>query len=399
MKILLGGVPFGCNNIGDEAILACVIAIFRRVKPEAELIVATGDRPGTEKKFQVATVPLYGFDRTLPVDGFKQALNGVDVYVWAGATGLSDYPLMGCDLLEIAQAGGVKTIIWNVGMNDALNPAFFKMRGKKLQLCQIFKKFTGIDLQRMREDRKIQSARERLAGTLSKCELVVLRDQRSLNELRKCAPFPNAIHGADSAILQPGTDMLPWSPEESKCFQQASKHLAICISDQNPIQEFDEFCSWLDRLLASHPELQTVMIPMNPITDFGLMKRIHEQLENRSQALLLRLPEPEQVQELVGKCDLVISSRLHLMILALNRCVPGIGIARGSKIPFFLDEFGLPCAGTTDQIDFEALSKHTDYYLKANNFREAALRRREKMLIDLEAAIKRLENALYTQLG
>ena len=31
MKILLGGVPFGCDNIGDEAILASVIGLVRGI--------------------------------------------------------------------------------------------------------------------------------------------------------------------------------------------------------------------------------------------------------------------------------------------------------------------------------------------------------------------------------
>ena len=41
MKILLGGVPFGSGNIGDEAILGCVVNIFQRNFPDAELAVAT----------------------------------------------------------------------------------------------------------------------------------------------------------------------------------------------------------------------------------------------------------------------------------------------------------------------------------------------------------------------
>ena len=55
MKILLGGVPFGCDNIGDEAILASVIGVFRRICPPAELVVCTGDREGTERTFGLKT--------------------------------------------------------------------------------------------------------------------------------------------------------------------------------------------------------------------------------------------------------------------------------------------------------------------------------------------------------
>ena len=35
MRLLLGGIPLGCDNIGDEAILECVVAMLRRLA-EAE---------------------------------------------------------------------------------------------------------------------------------------------------------------------------------------------------------------------------------------------------------------------------------------------------------------------------------------------------------------------------
>ena len=41
MKILLGGIPLGCDNIGDEAILACVVKMLRESLPGVELAVAT----------------------------------------------------------------------------------------------------------------------------------------------------------------------------------------------------------------------------------------------------------------------------------------------------------------------------------------------------------------------
>ena len=86
MKILLGGVPFGCDNIGDEAILASVIGLVRGIRPDAELVVSTGDRAGTERKFGLKTVPLYGFAPAEPAERLREALDGVDFYIWAGAT-------------------------------------------------------------------------------------------------------------------------------------------------------------------------------------------------------------------------------------------------------------------------------------------------------------------------
>ena len=40
LKILLGGVPLGCDNVGDEAIITCVVQLLREIVPEAELTVS-----------------------------------------------------------------------------------------------------------------------------------------------------------------------------------------------------------------------------------------------------------------------------------------------------------------------------------------------------------------------
>ena len=60
MKILLGGVPLGCDNIGDEAIIAGVVKMLKESIPGVELTVATAD-PATAANLGVNVVPLFGF--------------------------------------------------------------------------------------------------------------------------------------------------------------------------------------------------------------------------------------------------------------------------------------------------------------------------------------------------
>ena len=43
MRILLGGIPLGCDNIGDEAIVSCVVKMLKESLPGVELTVATAD--------------------------------------------------------------------------------------------------------------------------------------------------------------------------------------------------------------------------------------------------------------------------------------------------------------------------------------------------------------------
>jgi len=396
-KILLGGVPFGCDNIGDEAILASVIGLVRGICPDAELLVSTGDRTGTERKFGLKTVPLYGFDPSVPAERLAEALDGVDLYIWAGATGLSDYPEMACTLLEVAQARGVRTIVWGVGMNDVFNPSFFTLHGKKKKLADTVKACCGFDLEKRWIARRVRYIRQRLAGTLGRCELIVLRDPKSLEVLRLCAPFPDAVAGADTAILQKqcAPEALPWADAERDLFRSASARLAVCVSEQSRIREFDRFTGWLDNMLETHPGLLAVTIPMNPKTDFRVMEEMKRMSKHPGRILSLRFLEPEEVQAVAAECSVIVSSRLHLLILGLNNLVPGVGIARGSKIEYFLSRFGLTTAGSTDSLDLPRLTESVEHALAhQDEFKRHAATVRAGLLADLKRAESLLEQKL-----
>ena len=397
MKILLGGVPFGCDNIGDEAILASVIGVVRGICPDAELVVSTGDRAGTERKFGLKTVPLYGFDPAVPAERLGEALDGVDFYIWAGATGLSDYPEMACTLLETAQSKGVRTIVWGVGMNDAFNPVYFKLHGKKKKLADILKTCCGFDLEKRWIERRVRYIRQRLARSLGRCELIVLRDSKSLEVLRLCAPFPDAVAGADTAILQKqcAPDALPWNESERDLFQSSSVRMAVCVSEQNRIREFDKFIAWIDSMIETHSEMLVVTIPMNPKKDFRVMEEMKQRSKHPGRILSLCFLEPEEVQAVAAECSVIVSSRLHLLILGLNNLVPGIGIARGSKIEYFLSRFALMTAGTTDALDLPRLTESVEWALThQDEFKQRAASVRAGLLADLDRAKELLKQTL-----
>ena len=378
MRILLGGVPFGCDNVGDEAILNCVIRIFRRNFPEAELAVATGEPEATAARYPVRALPLFGFDPAVPLRQFRRAVRHFDWYVWAGATGLSDYPALGAAFLEAAQAAGAKTVIWQVGMNSELNPAFFRLGGRRRKLAECL----GGALRW--EDWLERRMRIRLQACVSRCDLVILRDQASLIELHRSGDFPAAFYGADSAILQesaPGRLLAP-APD-------GAPSIGICVSAQNALRPSAELAALLERF---HRELKAriVFIPMNPRTDRALMEEIRQRLSFADRTVMVEQFEPDEVQNIVGGCDLLISSRLHLLILGLNKLVPGIGIARGSKIANYLTPFGLPTVGTTDDCNFAQLFEESRRLLADGEFAGRAKMARDKLLARLTASETRL---------
>ena len=331
MKILLGGIPLGCDNIGDEAIIACVVKMLKESIPGVELTVATAD-PSTAANLGVNVVPVFGF-LDVGFCGFAEEVRRHDAYVWCGATGLSDYPHVALELLEIAQREGVPTFVWGVGMDDELNPVFFKAAGKRRALLRLFglvgayERFLRARLAR------------RLARVLPRCRGVWLRDPQSAAMLASMG-FPNAGIAADTAILLD-------SPHEPRTTNHEPRTLGLCISTQRQVVDLDG----VRRLIAAvrAAGARVLGIPMNIKTDRALLEKLGVEC--------IPGTTPEAVVEAAAGCDVVLSSRLHLLILAANAGTPGLGIARGSKLANWLSNFGQTVVGSVYDCNWDKVTE------------------------------------------
>ena len=125
-RILLGGVPFGRDNIGDEAILQCVVQLIRQTHPDASITASTDTPEDTAAKLGILTCPLFGFEPPgYDPKELTRVMASHDAFVWSGATGLSDYPDYALAVLEEAHRQAKPTAIFCCGMNDRLNPFLY----------------------------------------------------------------------------------------------------------------------------------------------------------------------------------------------------------------------------------------------------------------------------------
>jgi polysaccharide pyruvyl transferase WcaK-like protein len=397
MKILVGGVPFGRNNIGDEAILACVVQILRKEAPEARLTVSTDD-PATAERLGLDVCPLFGFD-VVPysAETMREVLARNDVYVWAGATGLSDYPDRACELLAAAREAGCRRIVWNVGMNTELNPAKYQLRGKKLALATAADRLTGgvLKIRRSIEASMEARARAGLRAELESCSLIVTRDPESARELAGCGLDPKRIvTGADSALLQPDSPWpLPMLPaaDTARLEKPGVQRVALCVSAQREITRWSELVGALDQILET-PNVEIVGLPMNPITDLALLQKLQADVARPGAfQIVAGVTEPADITALARRMDVIISSRLHLLILASIHHVPLIGISRGSKVDNFLEPFGLQAVGSVESCDFPALVRETRRLLAG---RAAYLETSKSVRADLMARLSHARSLL-----
>ena len=328
MKILLGGIPLGCDNIGDEAIIAAVVKMLKDAIPNAALTVATADAD-TASILGVDVVPPFGFAGQ-GLNGFADVAARHDAYIWCGATGLSDYPNVALDLLEAAQSRNVPTFIWGVGMDSELNPVFFRAQGKRRLLLSM------LGLRGWYENGLKNRLKKRFSTILPKCKGVWVRDYESAEMLASMG-FENAGVAADTAImLTNGTGKK----------NIVSHTLGICISAQRQVADMEGVRGFLADMNAAG--IKVLGIPMNPKTDLALMQRLGIECIDGT--------TPDAVMKAAANCGVVLSSRLHLLILAANAGTMGLGISRGSKLDNWLSNFGMKTLGSVYDCDWKSVS-------------------------------------------
>ncbi len=402
MKILVAGVPFGRDNVGDEAILETVISLLRRCTPHAELTISTDDGPATQKKFQVRTVELFGFAPPYTEARLQEEIENHDVFFWAGATGLSDYPEIPTAMMRVAQQAGKKTVVWNVGMNDELNPAKYRLTsGKKKMLLDLASRLTAGRWNGVKawEQRAESRARACIKQALDAADLVVVRDEPSREQVLLCDVTTKVITGADTALLLEPDNNTRFNPEVQKLIDSSKPLFGLCISAQREIAGLDRMVTLLNRVVTEL-DAGILFIPMNPVTDAKLMTDLSERMapETRSHtAVLTGRREPAEVLTLSQHLTLVASSRLHLLILSSIFHIPLVGISRGSKVDNFLAPFGLTAVGTVEQCNFEIFFSEIQAWVKGTHseeFRDTSERVRKEMLKRLSRAESLLKKVL-----
>jgi len=361
MNILIGVVPYGRDNVGDEAILATIVYCLREAVPNAKITVSTDEPHNTAEKLGVRTVPLYGHQEpTYEYSDLVHEIKMADLFVWGGATGLSDYPHVGLRMAKLAFKCDTKLILYSVGMNNKLNPAFFRLNSgmkKSLLLLLSLFAFNRVDFVGIYQKAKVRSMRKKIKRVIDKAELIICRDNSSKRELERCGVTSKVYSTADPAILLELCDKCRleqiWLDQE--LWQDDMRIIGLCISAQRPINQIDELVDFADYLVEEY-DAHILFIPMNPITDSKLMGDLMQKMKNSSRAKVLTgRYEPEEISAVASRMSLIISSRLHLLILSSCSLVPIAGLSRGTKIDNFLHLFGEKACGSVEHIDFTLL--------------------------------------------
>lgn len=216
---------------------------------------------------------------------------------------------------------------------------------------------------------------------------MINRDEPSRQNLMRSHLNEVPIVGADPVIiLEPRAVCAQHLDASVIEFLNAHQiKFGICISSQQPVLQLDELAAWLDAQIIARGA-GIVFIPMNPITDLETSQQILSRMHHKTQVCILKgVRSPEVIAGITQQMNLVISSRLHLLILASLSHTPCLGIERGSKVRVFLSQLGQEVVGTTDCINFTRLDNCVnDVMTRSVEFKAAACNGRKRMLARLE---------------
>ncbi len=365
LNVLVGGVPYGTQNIGDEAILSGVVSGIRRLRDDLEFSVITASPEETAEKLGVRGIN-FSFDSLGQpewTDEIFDAFKRADLYVHGGATGLHDYPMHRLKGLRIAKESGCLAMILATG-GGQYNHKFWE--GRKTRLLEIARRATLglVDFRKILEARASKKYRRAIFEGLNAIDLILVRDENTRQVLLSYGLSPDGVGVSGDAaygMMPAGDEAAARVAAENNLWDDDAPVVAVCISSQQKVTDMAAVVRLCDNIIEDYGA-HLLFVPMNPTTDDKVGDEIAKEMKRGERTRMIRgYVEPEDLLAFLSRIHLIVSSRLHLMILGALAGVPSVGIARGSgKVATFQKRFGLDATGDYLTVNYEMLSRDFD---------------------------------------
>jgi len=327
-RVVISGY-FGMGNTGDEAVLAGMVRMLRKRRPNLPITVLSGAPGETRARFGVDAV-----GRMSPLT--LLALRGAALVISGGGSLIQDrtsfrslsYYL---SLLKTARRWGARTMVFAQGVGPLVTE-----KGRRL-------------------------AQE----VLSQVDAITVRDAESLELLQELGVgrdgTPPIEVAADAAFAV--------EPEiTDRVRALAPQRPAIAVS-LRPWEGVDALLEPIENALA-YFEGQAALVawPLHPAEDLPLC----EELKRRLPAVeVIREPlTPGEWMALAGWTDVVVGMRLHALIFAASRAVPVLGISYDPKVDALLGRLrGRPVGQVGEPLDAQKLKAAIDAALSEDETR------------------------------
>ena len=339
MKILVSGY-YGFGNAGDELILESIIEELSSKRKDVELTVLSCKPGETSRVHKLRSVDRWNFVKVVfEIARCKVLISGGGGLFQdsTGNLGLYYYLL----IILLAKIFGKQVYVYGAGVNNL-------KRINRALTAKIFKYVDGISVRE--SDSFDLLTKWGVSGGKIKltADPVLLKE---VNAVKSGKGEPTVVF-----ILQP--------PQKGKWNDELFAKLADAV---------------YQRLKAN-----LIFIPFYPEKDIAFSESVMKSMKAKS--TLVRWEHFDDIYNILGKADLVISQRLHGLILALLYGIPIIGISQDAKIDRFLKELGQKnIAQVTDENYYLALAVVFDMWEWRDDFKKTA----KKILPDFKIRAKK----------
>ncbi len=315
--ILMG--YYGFNNSGDETLLYSMISNLREKCDDARLLVLSKVPKETAQTYGVYSINRYNLLR------IRKELKRSRLFIFGGGSLIQDVTSTKSlwfylKILKMALAAKIPVMLYANGIGPVNK----------------------------------EKNRKKVAEILNKVDIITLRDEKSLDEIKNMGVEVKTQVTADPALSMTGID----SKDAKSLLAKENipldkKILGISIRDWKKCDGdfWTSFASGIDEICKKY-ELTPVFIPLK-LPDDALISNIMKAKMSTKSFVLNKSYTSCEIVGIFGECELVIGMRLHSLIYAAACGVPAIGVSYDPKVSGFLDYIG-----TSTTVDLKEISKN-----------------------------------------
>ncbi len=332
---LIGGY-YGAGNLGDEAILECMLADLRALEEDAYFFVTSWDPQQTRRRHQVTAV--HWKDLPAILDGVKKS----DLVILGGGGLFQDY--WGIDPLTYLRSNS-----WDITAYGSI-PLIAKLSGIPSMIYAV-----GIG------PLSSELALEHTRIVFENSTIATVRDQESLRLLMQSGYGKGSKkHPAPEVLADPVFSLVP-TPKDIR--EAENIYLGLLLNYHPNIlginlrywdfsgphnQWLQNISNGIRNFLDKVPDFHLVLIPFQRkpgvryTNDSAVLDRLSRLLNTPNRISIIKTPlSPGVTQALLGKFDLILGMRLHSLVMGINAEKPVIALPYDPKITGLMKDAGL----------------------------------------------------------
>ena len=339
---------YGQKNTGDDAILESIVRNLRSHDPDTPVTIMSRTPKETAKANRVGSI------QTFNPTAYRKAMRSSRLFIAGGGS-----------------------LIQNVTSHRSLWFYLHVLKSAKKLGCRVMMYGCGIGPVTGSKDRKM--AADVLNGYV---DTITLREDSSLDELRALGVTrPKIVLSADPAINVPCPDGLETDAiMTSAGLEPGGRYIGFALRQWPGFSEkAGDLAAAADYAYEKYA-LLPVFIPINSKEDIQPSELVCSKMKS-PHILLPPMDSSSEITALLSRMHILVSMRLHGLILASGRAVPLVGLSYDPKVDAFMKYMGLDNLMHLEDISAPALCSAVDSAYTADT---SAQKENAERLIELE---------------